>query len=54
MGNCILCDDDLKNVYIPVQEDQIYQSPDHTFITTFGVVPNIVPPTPYNSPPGPR
>ena len=55
MGNCfdpismtyMTYNDMKKNVYVPVPEEQIYKSPDQTFITTFGVIPEIVPPTPY-------
>lgn len=48
MGNCIICNN-IPNVYIPIEEDEIYKSPDSTFITTFGSIPEIVPPTPFIS-----
>ena len=58
MGNCLdpismaytmqMHNDMKKNIYVPVPEEQIYKSPDQTFITTFGVIPEIVPPTPYS------
>ena len=52
MGNCIsecLCVDEPK-VYVPMPEDVIYKSPDNAFMTTFGTIPDIVPPSPFTSP----
>jgi hypothetical protein len=48
MGNCILCVDKPK-VYVPMPEDEIYKSPNNVFITSFGTIPEIVPPSPFTS-----
>ena len=49
MGNCVICND-VPNVYVPIEDDQVYKNPDNTFITSFGIIKEMVPPTPYTSP----